>query len=205
MDDANSPPTSSHPSKRPPRQSRKGVTSTGARKAASKSARSRSRDFALQALYQYRVGGGDVAEIDAFTRALVGFHKCDAPHYHALLHGCIELQDDLNALIAPKLDRPMQELSPIEHICMWIGAYELQHALDVPWRVVMNEAIELAKEFGGTDGHKYVNGILDALAPALRSAEVQASPGMQAAKATTAPAPDTDTNEEAPAQPDSAA
>ena len=188
MDDA---PTSSHPSKRPPRQSRKGVTSTGARKAASKSARSRSRDFALQALYQYRVGGGDVAEIDAFTRALVGFHKCDAPHYHALL--------------APKLDRPMQELSPIEHICMWIGAYELQHALDVPWRVVMNEAIELAKEFGGTDGHKYVNGILDALAPALRPAEVQASPGMQAAKAATAPVPDTDTNEEAPAQPDSAA
>lgn len=162
------------PSKRPPRQQRKGLTSTGARKAASKSARSRSREFALQALYQYVVGGNDVASIDQFTRELIGFHKCDAAHYDALVHGCIEQQADLDALITPKLDRNLGELSPIEHICMWIGAYELLHALDVPWRVVMNEAIELAKEFGGTDGHKYVNGVLDALAPALRTAEVQA-------------------------------
>lgn len=162
------------PSKRPPRQKRTGLTSTGVRKAASKSARSRSREFALQALYQHAVAGNDAASIDQFTRELVGFHKCDAAHYDALVHGCIEQEADLNALIAPKLDRPLRELSPIEHICMWIGAYELLHVLDVPWRVVMNEAIELAKEFGGTDGHKYVNGVLDALAPVLRTVEVQA-------------------------------
>jgi len=65
------------------------------------------------------------------------------------------------------------ELSPIEHAVLWIGAYELQHCLDVPWRVVLNECIELAKSFGGTDGHKYVNGVLNQLAPQWRSAEVQ--------------------------------
>ncbi|HEY4665246.1 MAG TPA: transcription antitermination factor NusB [Comamonas sp.] len=159
---------------RPPRQKRTGLTSTGVRKAASKSARTRSREFALQALYQHLVGRNSASSIDMFTRDLAGFHKCDAAHYDALLHGCIEIEEDLNALILPKLDRKLEELSPIEHACMWIGAYELMHCMDVPWRVVLNEVIELAKEFGGTDGHKYVNGVLNALAPELRATEVQA-------------------------------
>lgn len=159
---------------RPPRQKRTGLTSTGVRKAASKAPRSRSREFALQGLYQHIVGRNDATSIDMFTRDLAGFHKCDALHYDALLHGCIKLEEDLNALIAPKLDRKLEELSPIEHACMWIGAYELMHCMDVPWRVALNEVIELAKEFGGTDGHKYVNGILNALAPELRAAEVEA-------------------------------
>ena len=160
-------------SRRPP-QKRTGLTSTGARKAASKAPRTRSREFALQGLYQHIVGRNDATSIDMFTRDLAGFHKCDALHYDALLHGCIKLEEDLNALITPKLDRKLQELSPIEHACMWIGAYELMHCMDVPWRVVLNEVIELAKEFGGTDGHKYVNGILNALAPELRATEVEA-------------------------------
>jgi N utilization substance protein B len=80
----------------------------------------------------------------------------------------------LDALIAPNLDRKFAEISPIEHAIMWIGVYEMQHCLDVPWRVVLNECIELAKDFGGTDGHKYVNAVLGCLAPELRSAEVQA-------------------------------
>lgn len=159
---------------RPPRQKRTGLTSTGVRKAASKAPRSRSREFALQGLYQHIVGRNDATAIDMFTRDLAGFHKCDALHYDALLHGCIKLEEDLNALITPKLDRKLDELSPVEHACMWIGTYELMHCMDVPWRVVLNEVIELAKEFGGTDGHKYVNGILNALAPALRAAEVEA-------------------------------
>ena len=158
----------------PPRTKRTGLTSTGARKAASKAPRTRSREFALQGLYQHIVGRNDTTSIDMFTRDLAGFHKCDALHYDALLHGCIKLEEDLNALITPKLDRKLQELSPIEHACMWIGAYELMHCMDVPWRVVLNEVIELAKEFGGTDGHKYVNGILNALAPELRATEVEA-------------------------------
>ncbi|SFD57675.1 transcription antitermination factor NusB [Paracidovorax konjaci] len=161
-------------SKRPPRQPRTGTTSTGARKAASKSTRSRSREFALQALYQHLVGRNDATAIDVFTRDLSGFHKADAAHYDALLHGCIENAASLDALIAPQLDRKMDEISPIEHAVMWIGVYEFQHCLDVPWRVVINECIELAKEFGGTDGHKYVNAVLNGLAPTLRATEVAA-------------------------------
>ncbi|MBH1963212.1 MAG: transcription antitermination factor NusB [Comamonadaceae bacterium] len=146
----------------------------GTRRSSTKSPRSRAREFALQALYQHFVGGSDAAVIDVFTRELQGFSKADAVHYDALLHGCIELADDLDALIVPLLDRKLAEISPIEHGCMWIGAYELLRCPDVPWRVVLNECIELAKDFGGTDGHKYVNGVLNGLAPTLRAAEVQA-------------------------------
>ena len=144
------------------------------RKASARSARSRAREFALQALYQYQVGGNEATAIDAFTRDLAGFHKADSLHYDALLHGCIKEAAQLDALIVPLLDRKLQEISPIEHGVMWIGAYEFQHCLDVPWRVVLNECIELAKEFGGTDGHKYVNAVLNGLAPKLRAAEVEA-------------------------------
>ena len=171
---------STHGDKRPPRQPRTGTTSTGARKAASKSGRSRAREFALQALYQYLVGRNDATAIDHFTRDLAGFHKADSAHYDALLHGCIRTADDLDALIAPKLDRKMAEISPIEHAAMWIGVFEFQHCMDVPWRVVINECIELAKEFGGTAGHKYVNGVLYGLAPQLRAADVAADKGLDA-------------------------
>jgi transcription antitermination protein NusB len=150
-----------------------GTTSTGARKASAKPARSRAREFALQALYQYLVGRNDPESIDAFTRDLSGFHKADSAHYDALLHGCIGESKELDALIVPLLDRKLEEISPIEHAVMWIGAWEFRHAADVPWRVVLNECIELAKEFGGTDGHKYVNAVLNGLASQLRSAEVE--------------------------------
>jgi N utilization substance protein B len=149
-------------------------TSTGARKASAKSTRSRAREFALQALYQYLVGHNDAQSIDAFTRDLAGFHKADSVHYDALLHGCVNEAAQLDALIVPLLDRKLQEISPVEHSVMWIGAWEFLHAQDVPWRVVLNECIELAKEFGGTDGHKYVNAVLNGLAPSLRAAEVEA-------------------------------
>jgi N utilization substance protein B len=150
------------------------VTSTGARKAGSKSNRSRAREFALQGLYQSLVGRNPVDDVDAFTRDLAGFNKADAAHFDALLHGCNEQAGQLDALITPLLDRPFAEISPIEHAVMWIGVYEMQHCLDVPWRVVINECVELAKEFGGTDGHKYVNAVLNGLAPQLRAAEVEA-------------------------------
>ncbi len=165
---------SSNPAARGPRQSRTGLTSTGVRKAASKSGRSRARAFAVQAIYQHLVGGNEAKDIDAFTRDLAGFNKADAAHFDALLHGCISQAAELDSLINPLLDRKIEEISPIEHAVMWIGTYEFKHCLDVPWRVVINECIELAKEFGGTDGHKYVNGILNALAPELRALEVQA-------------------------------
>jgi len=167
-------PKSATVTKRPPRQSRTGLTSTGVRKAASKSSRSRAREFALQAIYQSLVGRNAVADIDAFTRDLVGFGKADSVHFDALLRGCVEESAALDALILPLLDRKLEEISPVERGVMWIGAYEFKHCLDVPWRVVLNECIELAKEFGGTDGHKYVNAVLNGLAPVLRAAEVNA-------------------------------
>lgn len=151
-----------------------GRTASGARKASAKSNRTRAREFALQALYQHLVGRNDATAIDHFTRDLAGFHKADSAHYDALLHGCIAEATELDALIVPLLDRKLQEISPIEHAVMWIGAWEFLHAPDVPWRVVLNECIELAKEFGGTDGHKYVNGVLGGLAPKLRPLEVEA-------------------------------
>jgi N utilization substance protein B len=175
---------------RPPRQARTGVTSTGARKAASKSNRSRAREFALQALYQYIVSRNDVSSIDMFTRDLSGFHKADSAHYDALLHGCYNTRDELDALITPQLDRALAEISPVERATMWIGVYELQNCKDVPWRVVLNECIELAKEFGGTDGHKYVNAVLNGLAPTLRTAEVaqdKSAPASKARASTTLP------------------
>jgi transcription antitermination protein NusB len=150
------------------------MTTAPPRKTSQKQPRSRAREFALQALYQHIVGGQDAESIDQFTRGLSGFHKADSVHYDALLHGCIKQAAELDALITPLLDRKITELSPIEHAVMWIGAYEMLHAAEVPWRVVLNECIELAKEFGGTDGHKYVNGVLNGLAPRLRPAEVEA-------------------------------
>ncbi|RZJ52618.1 MAG: transcription antitermination factor NusB [Acidovorax sp.] len=185
MSESNTPSSS-----RPPKQVRTGLKTTGARKAASKSNRSRAREFALQALYQHLVGGNDAHAIDAFTRDLAGFHKADSVHYDALLHGSIATAADMDALITPLLDRKMAEISPIEHAVMWIGVYEFQHCLDVPWRVVLNECIELAKEFGGTDGHKYVNAVLNGLAPKLRAVEVAAD---KASGKGSSPAADDDT------------
>lgn len=147
---------------------------TAPRKTSAKPPRSRAREFAVQALYQHLVGKQDAESIDQFTRGLSGFHKADSVHYDALLHGCIKEAPELDALIVPLLDRKLEEISPIEHAIMWIGTYEFLHAPDVPWRVVLNECIELAKEFGGTDGHKYVNGVLNGLAPQLRPLEVEA-------------------------------
>lgn len=146
---------------------------SASRKAPDKSARTRAREFALQALYQHLVGRNEAQSIDLFTRDLIGFHKADTSHFDALLHGCIAQEADLNARITPHLDRKLTEVSPIEHGVLWIGAYELMHCPDVPWRVVINESIELAKSFGGTDGHKWVNGVLNQLAPQLRPDEVR--------------------------------
>ena len=149
----------------------------GGRKSASKSSRSRAREFVLQALYQHLVGRNSAEAIDSFTRDLSGFHKADAAHYNTVLNGCIETGAYMDALITPLLDRKLEEISPIERAAMWMGVFEFQHCPDVPWRVVLNECIELTKDFGGTDGHKYVNAVLGGLAPQLRADEVAADAG----------------------------
>ena len=162
------------------------MTDHSLRRASARAARTRARGFALQALYQVMVGGNPADEVDTFTRDLSGFHKADAVHFDALLHGCAEQAAALDALILPVLDRKLSELSPIEHAVLWIGVYELQHCIDIPWRVVLNECIDLAKEFGGTDGHKYVNAVLNQLALKLREIEVQSERQTAATESPTA-------------------
>jgi N utilization substance protein B len=147
------------------------------KRAAPKSARRRSREIALQGLYEWLIAGSDAGVIEAHMREQEGFDKCDVVHFDALLHGCIRDAATLDAVLSRHVDRPTNELSPIEHGVLLVGAYELKNCIDVPYKVAINEAVELAKSFGGTDGHKYVNGVLDKAAAELRPAEVGAARG----------------------------
>jgi N utilization substance protein B len=149
-------------------------TPVAPKRSASKPPRRRSREFALQGLYEWLVSGAEAAVIDAHMHEQDGFDKCDRAHFDALLHGCIGEAAALDAVLARHVDRKTTQLSPVEHAVLLIGVYELTHCLDVPYRVAINEAVELAKSFGGTDGHKYVNGVLDKAAADLRPAEVAA-------------------------------
>jgi len=145
------------------------------KRGAPKSTRRRSREVALQGLYEWLISGADAGVIDAHMREQEGFDKCDTAHFDALLHGCIAEAADIDAVLARHVDRKTTELSPIEHGVLMIGAYELKYCVDIPYKVAINEAVELAKSFGGTDGHKYVNGVLDKAAAELRAVEVEAA------------------------------
>jgi transcription antitermination protein NusB len=145
-----------------------------ARRAPPKSARRRSREFALQGLYQWLVSAAPVAEVEAHIALLEHFDKCDRAHFDALLHGCIEEAATLDAVLARHVDRKTSLLSPVEHAALLIGCFELSRCIEIPYRVAINEAVELAKSFGGTDGHKYVNGVLDKCAGQLRPDEAAA-------------------------------
>lgn len=140
-----------------------------------KSARRRSRELALQGLYEWLISGTEAAVIDAHMHEQEGFGQCDAEHFHALLHGCIAEASMIDEVLAKHVDRKTTQLSPIEHGVLMIGVHELMHCLAIPYKVAINEAVEIAKSFGGTDGHKYVNGVLDKCAADLRAAEVQAT------------------------------
>jgi N utilization substance protein B len=143
------------------------------KRAASKSARRRSREFALQGLYQWLLAGSEVAEVESHLREHEGFDKCDPGHFATLLHGGIEQAAALDAVLSHHVDRKTSQLSPVEHAVLLIGTYELMYCMDIPYRVAINEAVELAKSFGGTDGHKYVNGVLDKCAAELRPNEAR--------------------------------
>jgi transcription antitermination protein NusB len=145
------------------------------KRVAPKSARRRAREVALQGLYEWLISSAPPDAIDAHMREQEGFDKCDALHFDALLRGCIAEASEIDALLAHHLDRQTTRLSPVEHAVLMIGAYELRHCQDVPYKVAINEAVELAKSFGGTDGHKYVNGVLDKTATELRPDEVNAA------------------------------
>lgn len=150
-------------------------------------ARHAARELAVQGLYQWQLTGNSATSIAAEFRSQVAdddledhenWHKvmeiADLALFHELLHNVVRDCAELDAAIAPLLDRRIVDLDPIELSILRLGAYELTRRLEVPYRVVINEGVELAKSFGATDGHKYVNGILDKLAGRLRSAEVSA-------------------------------
>jgi N utilization substance protein B len=139
-----------------------------------KSPRRRAREFALQGLYQWRLGSNDRPAIEAHLAEMDGYGKADGEFCQALLRGIIANDEELTALVAPHLDRRFDELSPIEGCILLLGAFELTRYPETPYRVIINESIELAKSFGGSDGHKYVNGVLDKLAASTRAAEVDA-------------------------------
>ena len=134
--------------------------------------RHRAREFALQGLYQWLLNNEDAGAIDAHIREAHGFDKADAEHFGALLHGTIRQAASLRENLAPLIDRPIDQLSPVEHAALLIGAYELGNHVEIPYKVVINEAVELTKSFGGIDGHKYVNGVLDKFAAKVRNIEV---------------------------------
>jgi N utilization substance protein B len=140
-----------------------------------KSARRRSRELATQGLYQWLLSGAPGGEIDAQLRGAQGFDKADHEHQDTLLHGVIRDSEALSADLTPCLDRPIDQLSPVERAVLLVAAFELKNHVDIPYRVVINEAVELAKTFGGADGYKYVNGVLDKLAAQLRVDETQAA------------------------------
>lgn len=134
--------------------------------------RHRAREFALQGIYEWLLSNEDAGAIEAHIREAHGFDKADAEHFDSLLYGAIKSVAELRAELTPLIDRPMDQLSPVEHAALLIGAFELKNHLEIPYKVVINEAVELTKSFGGIDGHKYVNGVLDKLAATVRNAEL---------------------------------
>ena len=136
------------------------------------SPRRRSREFAMQGIYQWIYTGHSAAEVLKNLSELEDFNRADAEFLKAELRGTIGEAEGLRARLEPLADRKWEEVSPIEKAILLLGAWELVHNPEIPYRVTINEAIELGKRFGGTDGHKYVNGVLDKLAQAVRPEEV---------------------------------
>jgi N utilization substance protein B len=143
--------------------------------APNKSPRHRARELAMQGIYQWRITAGDVAKIEKQIQAEKNIGRFDKELFSKLLLGALGHHADIEAQISTHLDRPIEELSPVEYAVLLLGAFELVQHTEVPYKVVINEAVELAKTFGGTDGHKFVNGVLDKLAPQVRALEFAAN------------------------------
>jgi N utilization substance protein B len=139
-----------------------------------KSPRHRARELAMQGIYQWRLSGADVRQIEQRMGEEKNLGRYDKELFTALLHGTLAQHEALETALAPHLDRPMEELSPVEFSVLLLGAFELTAQPETPYRVIINEAVELAKDYGGTDGHKFVNGVLDKLAMQVRAIETAA-------------------------------
>ena len=141
--------------------------------AASTGARTRARELLLQALYQKQIASHDCAELLRQFHEQVAYERVDQAFFDEALEAICTAEDTFQSMIDELIDRPLEQLDPVELGILLIGVYELQHRIDVPYRVVINEGVNLAKRFGAIDGHKYINACLDAAAQSLRSAEVQ--------------------------------
>ncbi len=139
------------------------------------SQRRRSRELVLQGLYQRQLSGNAARDVHNDLAASPGFLRADQSYFDELWSGIADDYDALLAALAPHLDRKPGALSPVERAILIIGAWELTRRVEIPYRVVINEAVELAKAFGGTDGHRYVNGVLDKFAARARAAEIAAT------------------------------
>jgi N utilization substance protein B len=135
-------------------------------------ARRKARRLILQALYQWQIAGQSIADISLQFAEDESMPKADSAYFYEAIKEIPAQCPELDAHLAPFLDRPMVELDPIELAILRMGAYELATQLAIPYRVVINEAVELAKTFGAEDGHKYINGVLDKLARVLRKTEM---------------------------------
>jgi N utilization substance protein B len=142
-------------------------------------ARSLSRKLVMQALYQWQLTGHSCAELRNQFTADEDYGGADHEYFEALLKGVTDARDSLDVELGSLIDRPVAQLDPVEHAVLLLGLFELRERPDVPYRVAINEGVELAKRFGATDGHKFVNAVLDRAARVLRSAE-QASAGARA-------------------------
>ncbi len=137
-------------------------------------ARHKARRRAVQAIYQWQLTQDDIKEIEQYFFDEQDMKKTDKEYFSELLGGVANGVSELDGVIAPLLDRPMNELDPVEKAILRLGTYELMHRIDIPYRVVINESVELAKSFGAEDGFKYINSILDKLSYAHRKVEVEA-------------------------------
>ena len=137
--------------------------------------RRKARHYGMQALYQWHMAGASLSDIEAEFRADYDFSHVDLEYFQALLHGVPACLDELEETFEPLLDRKLTDLDPIELTVLRMGTYELAHRQDVPYKVVINEAVALTRKFGATDGHKYINGVLDKVARALRKVEIDAA------------------------------
>ena len=133
--------------------------------------RRKARHFGLQALYQWTLSGASAADIEAEFRIDNDFQHTDGEYFSAVLKGVVADVDAIEALFSPALDRKLEELDPIERNLLRLGTFELRDRIDVPYKVVINEAVALAKKFGATDSHRYINGVLDEVARDLRTVE----------------------------------
>ena len=138
-------------------------------------ARSLSRRLALQALYQWQMTGQSLPELRNQYACDEGYAEVDPEYFQQLLQGVVEDSTALDAMIGEWLDRPVAQLDPVEHAVLLLGVEELRMHVEVPYKVVLNECVELTKKFGATDGHKFVNAVLDRAARQLRATEQQAT------------------------------